>query len=178
MEKLLGEPGILGAAWIDLNLVRVDASLMDTSQGRYYFTLAHEIGHWQLHRPKIVVDREMPTLFDRKAAAVQPPTFICRSTANTPMEKKTERQADKFAANLLMPVHLMRETFSRLFPEGLRPPDELCREGMKDQRKVWLLEPAKEMIDRGGFSNCSREAMRNRIEDLKLVDFSASGTLF
>lgn len=177
MESFLGEPGILGAAWIDLQLVRVEQSLLDRSPGRYYFTLAHEIGHWQLHRPKIVVDREMPTLFDRKAEE-QPPTFICRSTTVTPLEKLTERQADRFAANLLMPAPMMREAFSRLYPNGLRPPAELCREGLKDQRKAWLLDPAREMVEKGGFSNCSREAMRNRIDDLKLVDFSATGSLF
>ena len=31
--------------------------------GRYRFTLAHEIGHWQLHRPRILTAAEQPGLF-------------------------------------------------------------------------------------------------------------------
>lgn len=173
MEKFLGESGILGAAWIDENLVRVEGTLFGRFPGRYFFTLAHECGHWRIHRPLIIVDREMPTLFS-KAADSKPPTFICRSDS----KDKAEWQADKFAARLLMPEHMVRVAFAKLFPGGIRGPLQLCPPEKKDERKEWLLGPAREMIDKGGFSNCSREAMRNRIDDLKLVDFSGNGVLF
>jgi len=54
MQKLFGIGDVYGALWVNERRVGVAASL-DPEQhpaklGRYRFTLAHETGHWRLHR--------------------------------------------------------------------------------------------------------------------------------
>jgi hypothetical protein len=167
LEVLLGQSGILGATWIKEELVRIDKSLQDGS-GRYHFTVAHEIGHWQMHRPIMVLEREMPVLFAMPGGG-PPPNIICRgNTGRDPMEW----QADQFAARLLMPKKLMREAFGALFPAGLALPTELVASDRQLERQDWMNRVALEMVRKGGFENCSREAMRLRLEALKLVDCS------
>ena len=173
LEKELGQPGLLGATWIDKELVWFDDSLQDGS-GRFHFTVAHEIGHWQMHRPLMIVEREMPVLFDYIGDGSPPPNIVCRASER---KEPMEWQADQFAARLLMPKALMREAFQRLFPEGLQLPKELRAVEREEDRREWLNKVALEMVRSGGFSNCSREAMRIRIEGLKLVDCSGSRPL-
>lgn len=54
LYKELGSPGIHGAIWINEQRIAVDEELDPTQypakRGRYHFTLAHETGHWRLHR--------------------------------------------------------------------------------------------------------------------------------
>jgi hypothetical protein len=51
---LRGQPDILGAIWVDKELVLIDQHLNPkinpSMLGRYRFSVAHEIGHWRLHR--------------------------------------------------------------------------------------------------------------------------------
>ena len=48
------EPDVLGALWAESGEVFIDESLdpdeYPEREGRYRFTLAHEIGHWCLHK--------------------------------------------------------------------------------------------------------------------------------
>lgn len=48
------EPDVLGALWAERREVLIDESLDPEEhperEGRYLFTLAHEIGHWCLHK--------------------------------------------------------------------------------------------------------------------------------
>src|SRR5262245_58910044 len=48
------EPDVLGALWAESGQVFIDESLdpdeHPEQEGRYRFTLAHEIGHWCLHK--------------------------------------------------------------------------------------------------------------------------------
>ncbi len=78
--------------------------------GRRRFTIGHELGHWCMHRGE------------------HQPSVFCRSVEETPEEKPerplSEREADAFAAALLMPAGLMRAQYKRcrderadLFPE-------------------------------------------------------------
>jgi len=69
---------------------------------RRRFTIAHELGHWSLHR-----DREQGV--------------YCRSTAIDPDERETrpplppaEEQANGFAAAVLMPARLVQDQYARL----------------------------------------------------------------
>ncbi len=54
MAALLGHGDVHGALWINQKLVGVDQSLdpsvYPNMLGRFRFTLAHEAGHWRLHR--------------------------------------------------------------------------------------------------------------------------------
>jgi Zn-dependent peptidase ImmA (M78 family) len=88
------------------------------TDGRYRFTLAHEIGHWELHRPLYLAQAEELDLF-ADAGAVECLTslnraiFPSRGRAVAP----EEWQANRFAAALLIqPVVLRQEFESRFGP--------------------------------------------------------------
>ena len=51
LKGLIGFRDVLGATWLDEGCVRIDESL-ESQEGRFAFTVAHEIGHWQLVRSK------------------------------------------------------------------------------------------------------------------------------
>ena len=75
-------------------------SSIEHDLGRYSFTLAHEIGHHVLHRQfyfEHLVDGETK--------------IICREANIKPI---IERQADRFAAALLMPAETVKAAFSTL----------------------------------------------------------------
>src|SRR5205085_2292020 len=85
-------PG-LGEIWVN-----ADEALQWPPRRR--FTIAHELGHWSLHR-----DDERPV--------------YCRSTSVDPDEGRplippAEDQANAFAAAVLMPARLVREQYVRL----------------------------------------------------------------
>ena len=175
LNKYLGTPGVLGATWIKEKLVRIQHGLEERSFGRYCFTVGHEIGHWQIHRPLMILEREIPMLLGaigcrREDLESTPPNIVCRDGARDQMEK----EADAFAANLLMPQKLMGEAYGRVFRGGLSMPNRAMESN--ETRLEWInhnVAPA--MISDGGFTNCSRLAMMYRISDLRLVD--TSGTL-
>jgi len=140
LEQRLGEPSVLGATWIDEKEVLVDASLDPTiypiREGRYRFTVAHEAGHWVLHRHALQESKWTP-LFDGRPQ----PSIVCCSTARKP---RIEIQADLFASYLLMPKELVLQHWEKRFgslqpqvvedeinewPELSRSPDKPCRFG-------------------------------------------------
>jgi hypothetical protein len=97
-------PDVLGAIWFAERIIRVDRSLDPVEQrpmlGRYRFTVAHEVGHWRLHRKYFLNDAAQLPL----GASESPPAFVCRSADQAPEEV----QANKFAGFLLMPRDLLR----------------------------------------------------------------------
>ncbi len=108
-KELFGVDGVFGALWVEDQRVGIDHSLEPESNpkmlGRYHFTLAHEVGHWRLHRRKF-----------QKRVVTQPsllpndphrPNYICRDGDNDPIEL----QADMFAAMLLMPEAMVRRVW-------------------------------------------------------------------
>src|SRR5690349_19834543 len=76
LKARLGTSDVLGAAYFDEGVIRVDESLSE-QEGRLCFTMAHEIGHWQLHRPLYEMDKVSSPMFGHKSG---PPTFLCRSS--------------------------------------------------------------------------------------------------
>ena len=108
---------VLGSLNIETNSLVVDDSLdpelFPHKEGRYRFTLAHEAGHWVLHRPQLIVEREQPSLFG--TVVIEP--IVCRTTSK---KKPIEWQADNFAAYLLMPKEMVfqvwRDRFGDLKP--------------------------------------------------------------
>ncbi len=79
--------------WLD----RADAG---RNPGRRRFTIAHEIGHWQLH-----VATDSRAFFDR-------PQDISEhedEPVQLPKLRRREAEANAFARELLMPEQLMRE---------------------------------------------------------------------
>lgn len=169
LRELLGIDDVLGATWFDEGCVRIDQSLED-KEGRFAFTVAHEIGHWQLHRPLYEMEKVTFPLFPRKPGAAPTPAIVCRAK-----EKKApaEWQADQFAARILMPAKAVRKAVGDLCQDG--PP---AFDGLEAARKARGLVPelrwfAGEVIEAGGFSNVSNEAMCYRLLELKLVTDTA-----
>lgn len=67
-------------------------------EGRKRFTIGHELGHYVMHQ-----EEARPTIFCRKVEVEEDPDE--RDRAST----ATEREADAFAAAMLMPEHLIRD---------------------------------------------------------------------
>lgn len=109
LPRLFNEPGILGATWIEEKRVLVDQSLDPAEHphvlGRYRFTVAHEVGHWSLHRQQLARARSTPLLGGKPE-----PSIICRATAKKP---PVEWQADCFAGYLLMPEDIVRRLWAQ-----------------------------------------------------------------
>ncbi len=95
-----GQRDLLGALWVDDRSVFIDHTLdpheRSWREGRYRFTVAHEIGHWQMHRHLLPSHVNQPSLFHDN----REPTIVCRTSA---AKERIEWQADLFAACLLMP---------------------------------------------------------------------------
>ena len=79
-------------------------------EGRYQFTIAHEVGHWRLHRGlmgKDIGETDQPEIDG-------PPSVICRSSE---AKLRVELQADIFASCLLMPRLLVLSVWNAAFPD-------------------------------------------------------------
>jgi len=109
---LSSQPDILGAIFVEKELVLIDQHLNPKHNpsmlGRYRFSVAHEIGHWRLHRHLFAKDRAQATMFGRPAA----PSFICRSSGAW---KREEWQADFYSSCLLMPRKLVFQAWRDWF---------------------------------------------------------------
>lgn len=162
LKGLLGNPDVLGATVVDQQRIYVDQSL-EENPGRFAFTLAHEVGHWVLHRPHLATHPEGSALFDLSE-------FIEPQPASVPGQKaRVEWQADQFAACLLMPGRLVRAAVNDAF--GGRLP---TWEGIQARLQARVPDPtfidvAAQVIAAGSFDNVSNTAMRIRLLDLKLV---------
>ncbi len=107
---------VLGVAYVAEREVAVSQTLL-SNPGRFRFTIAHEIGHLTLHTGIEQLFRETPD------------TVLGART------KTIEREADAFAAALLMPRHLLeREIRVVARSRGERTPHQL---GDADCADVW-----------------------------------------
>lgn len=165
LEKQLGVPDVLGATWFDEKRVCVDQSL-EGKEGRFAFTLAHEVGHWILHRPIWEADKVTRPLFAVDPKKPVEPAIICRSSQR---QAPPEWQANQFAARLLMPASDVRGTFRSLCGDDAQAWDGLRKKFEADEPDDRLRGLATSMIAQGHFDNVSNEAMRRRLVDLKLV---------
>lgn len=95
--RRLGVGDALGAAYLDTRQVFIDQSLDPYEdpdmEGRYHFTVAHEIGHVRLHSQYL-------------SGAMTRPSIICRQSE---ARERGELQANLFAASLLMPKSMVLE---------------------------------------------------------------------
>jgi len=128
-------------------VIRVNASV-ESHEGRYNFTIAHEIGHHVLHRDHYLAERN-----------AEHPGIMCREVSAKPL---VEQQADQFASALLMPADLVR----RAAEQVVIPSGEMSVRALR--------ATAGKVIRAGGFSNVSNTAMANRLITLgyaRGVDF-------
>ena len=141
-EGLFSDPEILGGIDFDENKIYVNASVED-HDGRYAFTIAHEIGHHVLHRD---------TYLKENLDGIK--EILCRDARNKP---RIELEADRFAAALLMPAQSVRDILSQV----------------NSSQKVKTIGQARglasKIIKEGELNNVSNTAMVNRLIDLKVI---------
>ena len=144
---LFEDPRYLGGIVFDENVIRVNASV-ESHEGRYNFTIAHEIGHHVLHRDQYLAERD-----------AEHPGIMCREFSARPL---VEKQADQFASALLMPAELIR----RAAEQVIIPSGEMSVRALR--------VTAGKVIRAGRFTNVSNTAMANRLIELgyaKGVDY-------
>jgi Zn-dependent peptidase ImmA (M78 family) len=139
-EGLFANPEFLGGISFEEKVIYVNTSV-EEHEGRYMFTVAHEIGHHVLHRE--LYDEHIQ---DRSQ-------ILCREEKQKPL---IERQADRFAAALLMPRGMIQE--SRVIRNSTRP-----------KSLSGAMNVAKGLQDECGFTNVSLSALMNRLRDLDLI---------
>ena len=140
-EGLFSDPNFLGGISFETNTIFVNASV-ESHEGRYTFTVAHEIGHHVLHK-----DIYEAQISDHSQ-------ILCREQKKKPL---IERQADRFAAALMMPRELVRNSSA-----------------VQEQRRVaktlpQAIELANSVKAECGFFNVSLSALVNRLKDLSLI---------
>ena len=100
------EADLLGALSFGRRTIYVHAELDPDNQphleGRFNFTLSHEIGHWVLHRDQFFASSQQPTLFCGGAS----PDVVCRKSERP---KRIEVQANQFASCVLLPRELVTQ---------------------------------------------------------------------
>ncbi|MCI0640466.1 MAG: ImmA/IrrE family metallo-endopeptidase [Gemmataceae bacterium] len=174
MQVLFGVGDVHGALWVNDKLVGVDMSLdpskYPAKRGRYHFTLAHEAGHWRLHRRIYQRRRDQPLL---KLDGVEQPNYVCRSSDKNPIET----QANYFASYLLMP----REMVKRIWHEwrGSMSPiylPDLRAQASHDATDELLLENGVRPL--ASRFQVSSQALRIRLEELGLVLWKKETSLF
>jgi Zn-dependent peptidase ImmA (M78 family) len=143
MRRLFGVDDVHGALWVNQRRVGIDRRLEPAANpamlGRFRFTLAHEAGHWRLHRQ----------LFKRAANQLQllpesceRPEYICRSSDSEPIEY----QANRFASSVLMPQDLLR----RCWEEWRGNSDPIYLDDLRAKQQQIL---TAEVLRRGGFKS-------------------------
>ena len=142
-QGLFVDPTFLGGISFETNTIFVNSSIED-HEGRYTFTIAHEIGHHVLHKDlydKLVADRSQ---------------ILCREEKQKPL---IERQADRFAAALIMPRYILSDEVKKF---SSKKPTTLG-EGLR---------LANYLKNESGFDNVSISALINRLKDLGLIHHS------
>jgi len=145
-EGLFADPDYLGGIVFSENLIQVNASV-EANEGRYNFTIAHELGHHVLHREIYLA-----------ASSENASNILCRDTFEKPL---IEVQADRFAAALLMPVDKMAVAV-----DATEKPKRLV-----SPRAVRGYAAA--VARTGNFTNVSNTAMVNRLIDLGYLSEAA-----
>lgn len=100
-------------------------------EGRFLFTLAHEIGHWVLHRKHFFIDEQQQSIFDLLQEETKENFIVCAKRNENAMlyvRKKTpeewiEWQADNFASSLLMPKDIFKYTYENLRENNIEQED-------------------------------------------------------
>ena len=120
---------ILGSTYPVRGLIEICASLQQPHLiGRYRFTVAHEIGHWVLHRPLYLRGAESLDLFPAQECSDRLIT-LNRDVGfpSGPQVPREEWQANRFAARLLIPPVALATEFQRRF--GADPSSKTHRAG-------------------------------------------------
>lgn len=173
-RKEFGVDDVHGALWVNERRVGIDQHLdpavFPAKLGRYRFTLAHEAGHWRLHRQLFFRRANQLTLLPESTTR---PEYICRSSSTEPIEF----QANRFASCLLMP----REMLKRSWHEWRGDIEAMC---LSDLRANAGNGGTDEMVLENAIRplattfQVSPEAMRIRAEGIGLLLRKREASLF
>jgi Zn-dependent peptidase ImmA (M78 family) len=159
LRRKLNMEDVLGATYVQSRKICADISLeCPEGEGRLCFTLAHEAGHWVMHREFI------------GGAGPSGGAIFCRTRD---ARKPIEWQADYFAACLLMPEAFVRDAFTRV----CGPPPLVLHNVESAYSGPICFDPCvanwpaiADCIRRAGnFLNVSKQAMIIRLQELGLV---------
>ncbi len=165
LQEYLGFDDILGATWLNQKKIIINEKLLEKNIGRMFFTCGHEIGHILLHNPYVTDAAGDPSHpYARQE-------IVCRATAN---KKRGEWQADYFSACLLMQEESVRRAYNKVFGDN---PLIIHNSTSCFARNLPLFDLAWDrandfasmVIEEGNFTNVSKEAMRVRLEELRLL---------
>lgn len=148
-DDIYKDAEILGGIIFEDKVIQVNGSI-ENHDGRYSFTIAHELGHHCLHRK----------LFQKQSAKPHTKTNMCRETGEKPL---AEQQADAFAAYLLMPSMFVKNAYIKAFGDT----NEVFDMGYKKRHMLGSI--AKRVIESGNFDNVSLTAMTNRLIGMGLI---------
>lgn len=137
---IFADPDVLGGIDFENNKIYVNTSVAD-HDGRYSFTVAHEIGHHVLHK-----DRYLQNTIGIENQ------ILCRGRGEKP---QIEIEADRFAAALLMPAENLKKAVGR--------------KAWNIRTVGQARALAHDLITEGGFKNVSNSAMINRLRELRLL---------
>jgi Zn-dependent peptidase ImmA (M78 family) len=191
MKKEFKVDDVHGALWVNERRVGIDESLdpdrNPAKLGRYHFTLAHEAGHWRLHRRHF--QKRAANQLALLAGDSDRPEYICRSSDRDPIEI----QADMFAAALLMPESFVRRIWHEQTGSGEPTSiDELraqatpamksdaerrmqFQSGSDAENQAMMESAAKPLAE---IFEVSPIAMRNRLQKLNLFVKTKPSMLF
>jgi Zn-dependent peptidase ImmA (M78 family) len=110
---------VLGKLDVIAGRIHINARLR-SEPGRYRFTLAHELGHWRLHRHHLLALQNQPSLFASHPGANGPTMTTLNRAVTSLKPPREEIQANRFAAALLVsPAALRREVALRFGEQGI-----------------------------------------------------------
>jgi Zn-dependent peptidase ImmA (M78 family) len=152
LSKRFNAPNILGAINGDERVVYIDEALAEDSkqEGRFRYTIAHEIGHAVIHVLKPSDGVQLTLLGMDK-----PTSIFCREQDFQVSEKLNpiEFQANYFASCLLMPRYHVLEAIKQFYRSK-----EIQRYAFN------MLDAVPELAKQFGVS---RQAMQYRVEEFK-----------
>ena len=147
---------ILGGLQIKDKMIEINENL-GKQEGRMHFTVAHEIGHLLMHASGYEGNEHGDCKQDEGMDGTK--------------ENNLEREADLFAAHLLMPASEMKKAFFRLRKKPIKMTDYrffglLKKKRSKRQRALFVSDKIRVQ---GGFDNVSKLAFLNRLIGMGLV---------
>jgi Zn-dependent peptidase ImmA (M78 family) len=138
----------------DRSKIIVDNDQYIQGQGRFRFTLAHEVGHWFLHK------KEYESIkYDSEADFIK-----IQKSLKDEHRKWFEIQANIFAAVLLVPTDVLEKLTQKYIPEIKKA---IKKDG---KERLWLVknEIADDLSQSFGVSP---EVIKNRLNDEQILEF-------
>jgi hypothetical protein len=166
-DETLGMDGpheILGRTELLLGRISVCAALKQRDLRRFRFTVAHELGHWVLHRSLAMASAEQGELFPAGAVFVSTESSLSLDLGGKAPE---EWQADYFASHLLLPRLALRREFGARF--GVKPSVRPAGSSLRNHSRHVARAAVRELLPLVDAFQASVEATAIALEESGLV---------